>query len=87
MVAAPSGMGVVLALSKGGFSAIVGTAISASLLPPLVNCGMCLAIAFMNWNNVGSEHDTLVYRNTGLVSAKIDIYELHTNNMYLDTYV
>jgi hypothetical protein len=41
VVAAASGMGVILALSKGGVNAIVGTSISASLLPPCVNSGIC----------------------------------------------
>lgn len=43
VVAAASGMGVILALSKGGVNAIVGTSISASLLPPCVNTGICTA--------------------------------------------
>lgn len=67
VVAAPSGMGVILGTAKGGFSAMVGTAISASLLPPLVNCGIALTISFLNWNSYGSEHDTILFRNTGLV--------------------
>ncbi len=66
-VAAPSGMGVILALSKGGFSAIVGTAISASLLPPLVNCGMCVSISYLNYHFGRDAHDTIIYRNTALV--------------------
>ena len=43
-MAAASGVAVILAVSKGGFNAIVGTAISASLLPPIVNSGLCLAL-------------------------------------------
>lgn len=38
-------MAVVVAISMGGLNAIVGTAISASLLPPIVNAGLCLAMA------------------------------------------
>lgn len=45
IVAFGSGVAVVLAISMGGVNAIVGTAISASLLPPIVNCGLCLALA------------------------------------------
>jgi hypothetical protein len=71
VVAAPSGMGVVLGTAKGGFSAMVGTAISASLLPPLVNCGMMLTIAFLNWHSYGSEHDTILYRNAGMVGGEL----------------
>ena len=40
-VAAPSGVGVALGVSGGGINALVGVAISAALLPPVVNCGMC----------------------------------------------
>eukprot|EP01031_Cornospumella_fuschlensis_P027218 gene27218-32884_t len=45
IVAFASGIAVVVAISMGGVNAIVGTAISASLLPPIVNCGICLAMA------------------------------------------
>eukprot|EP01031_Cornospumella_fuschlensis_P027217 gene27217-32883_t len=45
IVAFASGIAVVVAISMGGVNAIVGTAISASLLPPIVNCGICLAFA------------------------------------------
>lgn len=41
-VAIPSGMGVALGITSGGVNALVGVAISAALLPPIVNCGMCL---------------------------------------------
>tara|TARA_A100001015_G_scaffold240617_1_gene274418 strand:- start:647 stop:1942 length:1296 start_codon:yes stop_codon:yes gene_type:complete len=44
-VAAPSGIGVALAITVGGVNALVGTAISAALLPPVVNSGLCLALA------------------------------------------
>lgn len=40
-----SGIAVVVAISVGGVNAIVGTALSASLLPPIVNSGMCLSMA------------------------------------------
>lgn len=45
LVAVPSGFGVVLAISGGGANALVGVAIAAALLPPVVNCGLCLALA------------------------------------------
>ena len=51
VVAAPSGVAVILAVSKGGFNAIVGTAISASLLPPIVNSGLCLALGIQFSDN------------------------------------
>ena len=45
MVAIPSGIGVALALTGGGINALVGVAISAALLPPVVNSGLCLSLA------------------------------------------
>jgi len=44
-IAIPSGMGVALSILGNNTSSLVGVAISASLLPPAVNCGMCLAYA------------------------------------------
>ena len=46
VMAIPSGIGVALALTGGGISALVGVAISAALLPPIVNSGLCLSLAF-----------------------------------------
>lgn len=46
VVAIPSGIGVALALTGGGINALVGVAISAALLPPIVNSGLCLSLAF-----------------------------------------
>ena len=43
-VAAPSGVGVALAVTGGGINALVGVAISAALLPPVVNAGLCTTI-------------------------------------------
>lgn len=47
-----------LAISMGGVNAIVGTAISASLLPPIVNCGLCMAFALQIFlrNNIEGAH-------------------------------
>merc|ERR1711971_380638 len=46
-VAAPSGIGVALGVSADQVSALIGVAISAALLPPIVNSGCCLASAFV----------------------------------------
>ncbi len=57
-VAAPSGVGIILAVSKGGFNAIVGTAISASLLPPVVNSGLCLGLGLVrSFNGITSDNE------------------------------
>mmetsp|Transcript_28956 Transcript_28956/g.40713 ORF Transcript_28956/g.40713 Transcript_28956/m.40713 type:complete len:409 (-) Transcript_28956:32-1258(-) len=44
-VAIPSGMGVALGITGGGINALVGVAISAALLPPVVNSAMCTTSA------------------------------------------
>jgi len=41
-VAAPSGAGVALSVTSGGVNALIGVAISASLLPPACNTGAFL---------------------------------------------
>lgn len=46
-IAIPSGMGVSLSVLGGNQSSLVGVAISASLLPPAVNTGVCLMYAFL----------------------------------------
>ena len=46
-VAIPSGIGVAIAITAEGASAAVGVAISASLLPPIVNSGICFAFSWI----------------------------------------
>lgn len=46
-VAIPSGMGVCLSILGGNTSSLVGVAISASLLPPAVNAGICLLYSIL----------------------------------------
>ena len=46
LVALASGVGVALGLLGNNTSSLVGVAISASILPPSVNCGMLLACVF-----------------------------------------
>ncbi|KAF7996598.1 hypothetical protein HCN44_002244 [Aphidius gifuensis] len=43
--ALPSGVGVAVALLQGSNGPLIGVAISASLLPPVVNCGLFWALA------------------------------------------
>ncbi len=44
-IAVPSGAGVALSVLGGNAGSLVGVAISASLLPPAVNCGVFLSVA------------------------------------------
>ena len=67
VVAAASGMGVILALSKGGVNAIVGTSISASLLPPCVNTGICTAYVICIHAFSNDATDLSKYKQTALV--------------------
>merc|ERR1712129_628998 len=50
-IAAPSGVGVALGVSSDQVSALIGVAISAALLPPIVNSGLCLASALCFYVN------------------------------------
>jgi len=68
-VAAPSGIGVALGVSSDQVSALIGVAISAALLPPIVNSGICLASAFVFF--VNPKYDTeivLTWWEIGYVS-------------------
>ena len=46
-IAIPSGLGVALSITAANTSGLVGVAISASLLPPAVNAGMCWGLAVL----------------------------------------
>ena len=45
MVSAAAGAVLAVTITSGGINSLVGTAISAGLLPPLVNAGMLQAYA------------------------------------------
>eukprot|EP01130_Rhizamoeba_saxonica_P017732 TRINITY_DN8661_c0_g1_i1.p1 TRINITY_DN8661_c0_g1~~TRINITY_DN8661_c0_g1_i1.p1 ORF type:complete len:367 (+),score=59.79 TRINITY_DN8661_c0_g1_i1:23-1123(+) len=51
-IALPSGVGVALSVTGGVVNSLVGVAISAALLPPIVNSGMNFVYAFVGgyWN-------------------------------------
>lgn len=67
VVAFASGIAVVVAITMGGVNAIVGTAISASLLPPVVNSGICLSLATIYWF-MGWGSDARSYAQYSVVS-------------------
>lgn len=48
LIAIPSGAGVALSVLGGNAGSLVGVAISASLLPPAVNCGLFIAISIIS---------------------------------------
>jgi len=47
LIAVPSGAGVALSVLGGNAGSLVGVAISASLLPPAVNCGLYWAVSLV----------------------------------------
>ena len=47
LIATPSGAGVALSVLGGNAGSLVGVAISASLLPPAVNCGLFWAMSIV----------------------------------------
>jgi uncharacterized hydrophobic protein (TIGR00271 family) len=67
MTAVPSGIGVALGITGGGTNALVGVAISAALLPPIVNAAMCST--FSIWYNVfGFYNESGRFTRMGLFS-------------------
>mmetsp|Transcript_7090 Transcript_7090/g.11224 ORF Transcript_7090/g.11224 Transcript_7090/m.11224 type:complete len:774 (-) Transcript_7090:103-2424(-) len=56
-IAIPSGMGVCLSVLGGNTSSLVGVAISASLLPPAVNAGLCLVYSLLLSTGAVSKND------------------------------
>merc|ERR1719334_2383284 len=56
-VAIPSGCGVALGVAGDQINPLVGVAISASLLPPVVNSGLAIAMGVMVWINDVDDDD------------------------------
>jgi hypothetical protein len=69
LVSGCAGTAVVLVVTIGGaVNALIGTVISASLLPPIVNCGMCWAMAMKyNMDSSSNTDDAKFYAMTGMV--------------------
>lgn len=75
-IALPSGVGVALSVLGNNTSSLVGVAISASLLPPAVNCGMCYAYALIGPYLHGDSVDPVQYFNIGSVSFLLTILNI-----------
>ncbi|CAG9465190.1 unnamed protein product [Pedinophyceae sp. YPF-701] len=69
--AIPSGAGVALSVTGGGANALVGVAIAASLLPPVVNFGMCLSFAGFGPAVIGDEYDSGHFLRMGGISMAL----------------
>lgn len=76
-IALPSGVGVALSVLGNNTSSLVGVAISASLLPPAVNCGMCFAYAIIGPRLHGADVvDAIALFNTGSISFFLTIINI-----------
>jgi uncharacterized hydrophobic protein (TIGR00271 family) len=76
-IALPSGIGVALSVLGNNTSSLVGVAISASLLPPAVNCGMCFAYAILGPRLHGADVvDAVALFNTGSISFLLTIVNI-----------
>jgi hypothetical protein len=80
LIAIPSGAGVALSVLGGNAGSLVGVAISASLLPPAVNCGIFWAIAILFAATPGQEH------LRGFVLFSDPMAENSTLPVYVPTY-
>jgi len=68
-VAIASGVGVAIGVMQGGVSTLVGVAISAALLPPVVNCGLCFALHFTSTTSSSSFEEGYFMRMAGYSGA------------------
>ncbi|CAM9860152.1 unnamed protein product [Scytosiphon promiscuus] len=75
-IAIPSGMAVALSILSKNVNSLVGVAISASLLPPAVNTGLCLAVALVGPSVRPFHIDVKSYVMIGLVSMSLTIVNI-----------
>eukprot|EP01108_Squamamoeba_japonica_P005901 TRINITY_DN4771_c0_g1_i1.p1 TRINITY_DN4771_c0_g1~~TRINITY_DN4771_c0_g1_i1.p1 ORF type:complete len:571 (+),score=328.91 TRINITY_DN4771_c0_g1_i1:84-1796(+) len=75
-IALPSGIGVALSVLGNNTSSLVGVAISASLLPPAVNCGMCYAYALVGKALHPDKVDAMQFVNIGSISFLLTILNI-----------
>ena len=71
LIAVPSGAGVALSVLGGNAGSLVGVAISASLLPPAVNCGLFWAISLVE--SIGSNANSNYTAFNGRLEPNISI--------------
>ena len=83
LIAIPSGAGVALSVLGGNAGSLVGVAISASLLPPAVNCGLLWAIALICYAT-GEDYLIGYTNNSGLTSDAPTYVPLYSDNKSLE---
>ncbi len=64
-IASPSGVGVALSVANTNINSLVGVAISAALLPPIVNSGLCIVYG-LHRKNQGLAEENLFLRTSGI---------------------
>eukprot|EP00479_Gromia_sphaerica_P004489 TRINITY_DN15278_c0_g1_i1.p1 TRINITY_DN15278_c0_g1~~TRINITY_DN15278_c0_g1_i1.p1 ORF type:complete len:159 (-),score=23.52 TRINITY_DN15278_c0_g1_i1:443-919(-) len=67
-IAAPSGMAVALGVTAGSVNPLVGCAISAALLPPIVNSGMSTILGIHSFVRYGHTAVTSHHLKVGYIS-------------------
>lgn len=75
-IALPSGMGVCLSILGGNTSSLVGVAISASLLPPAVNAGICLIYALLLQLGAVEDADAGRFAIIGAISFALTVVNI-----------
>ena len=75
LIAISGGAATVISITNADVSAIVGIAIAATLLPPTVNCGMCLSFATVA-PYLGIQCDFEIYREIAIGSACLAIVNI-----------
>ena len=81
LITVPSGAGVALSVLGGNAGSLVGVAISASLLPPAVNCGIFWAASIVI---AMSSDDTVIFFDSTLESLQVD--DLTNNTVSVSGY-
>ena len=78
-IAIPSGMGVCLSILGGNTSSLVGVAISASLLPPAVNTGVCFVYSIFlkaGWVESGVGENANYFFELGAISFALTVLNI-----------
>eukprot|EP00095_Tigriopus_kingsejongensis_P011017 maker-scaffold1087_size63509-snap-gene-0.14 protein:Tk11017 transcript:maker-scaffold1087_size63509-snap-gene-0.14-mRNA-1 annotation:"hypothetical protein DAPPUDRAFT_305061" len=88
LIATPSGAGVAMSILGGNSGSLVGVAISASLLPPAVNCGFLWSVSFISAVS-GNQNFLIGYRllsDKTMANSSLPIfYPAYSDNMMVET--
>lgn len=75
-IAIPSGMGVALSIIGNNTSSLVGVAISASLLPPAVNAGICWFHAILLKTGAATRYNHEDFAHIGSISFALTVVNI-----------